>query len=168
MKLNLVNKLGEFTKKLKINEEEYMTKYKELVGDEVKYTSSLDSKSNLRNLNGSTKSLEQDPRKGESFLKIDTSNNILQKRDDEINTLVNSITELASIFKDLQTLVLEQGTILDRIDYNIEHALRDTQKATVDLARADKNMKSNCARNANLILLIVIFVLSCLLVMKFF
>lgn len=166
MKLNLVNKLGEFTKKLKINEEEYMKKYKELVGDEVKYTSSLDSKSNLRSLNGS-KSIDQDVRKGESFLKIDTSNNILQKRDDEINTLVNSITELATIFKDLQTLVLEQGTILDRIDYNIEHALRDTQKATVDLAKADKNMKSNCARNANMFLLIIIFVLSLLLIMKF-
>jgi syntaxin 16 len=32
------------------------------------------------------------------------------------------MNELAVIFKELSTLVIEQGTILDRIDFNIEQA----------------------------------------------
>ena len=40
----------------------------------------------------------------------------------EITRLVNTINDLAVLFKDLSVLVVEQGTILDRIDYNIEQA----------------------------------------------
>ena len=30
------------------------------------------------------------------------------------------MTELADIFKEIQVLVIDQGTVLDRIDFNIE------------------------------------------------
>jgi syntaxin 16 len=56
--------------------------------------------------------------------------------------LVNSITNLASIFKDLSDLTLEQGTILDRIDYNIESA-RDDTKAAVKHLEAVKEMEKS-------------------------
>ena len=161
MKQNLVAKLTDFTNKLKNNEEDYMKKYKELVGDDIKYDTGHnnfnqpDSKSNLNN-------------KNDNFLKLDNSHDILHKRDNEINNLMSSISELASIFKDFQTLVLEQGTILDRIDYNIENALTNTKQAHTNLIQANKNMESNCARNANIILLSTIFILSVLLIFKFF
>lgn len=159
MKLNLVIKVQDFTKKLKINEEEYVRKYKELVGDDIKYSNqSIDSNSKINPNNSNN----------QNFLKVDVSNDILAKRDQDINSLVTSIHELATIFKDLQTLVLEQGTILDRIDYNIDNALQNTKAAKDNLVQADKNMKSNCARNVNLILLVIIFVFALLLVLKLF
>ena len=37
MKINISTKLRDFTKKFKVNEETYMNKYKELVGEETKY-----------------------------------------------------------------------------------------------------------------------------------
>jgi hypothetical protein len=36
--------------------------------------------------------------------------------------ICQSINDLSVIFKDLALLIVDQGTILDRIDYNIEHA----------------------------------------------
>ena len=75
--------------------------------------------------------------------------------------------KLAQIFKDVQMIILEQGTILDRIDYNIEIAVTNVGMAKKELIKADNSMRSSCARNANLSLIITIFVLGLLLIFKF-
>ena len=90
-----------------------------------------------------------------------------KKRDEEISTLVTSISELAQTFKDLQMLVQEQGTILDRIDYNIDSALDNTKDAHKQLQKANENMKKNCFRNATMSLLVVIFIEAVLILLKF-
>ena len=59
--------------------------------------------------------------------------NKYKKRDVEINKLVETINELTSIFKQMAELVYEQGTILDRIDFNIEETLSNTKKANQQL-----------------------------------
>ena len=51
----------------------------------------------------------------------------------EIKTLVTTINDLAVLFKELSILVVEQGTVLDRIDYNIECAHKDTKQAVVHI-----------------------------------
>jgi hypothetical protein len=55
---------------------------------------------------------------------------------------------------------------LDRIDYNIDAALHNTKVAKEELTKADKNMQSNCYRNAMIALIIVIFVMAVLLLLK--
>lgn len=40
---------------------------------------------------------------------------------------MSTINDLAVLFKELSVLVVEQGTILDRIDFNIEEAHKDTK-----------------------------------------
>ena len=56
-------------------------------------------------------------------------------RDSEINQLVDTMNELGNIFKQLNTIVIEQGNILDRIDYNIEQTLENTKKANKQLKK---------------------------------
>jgi syntaxin 16 len=150
MKTNIVAKLQEFIKRFKVNEEGYYRKYKDLVGEDQH---SIDSKAGMI---------------GSNFLQQGESHDdILKQREVEINNIVKSINELTAMFKDLQTLVVEQGTILDRIDYNIETAERGIIDANKELTKADKNLSSNCARNANLTLIVIIFFLALLILMKF-
>lgn len=44
----------------------------------------------------------------------------ITQREKEINEIVKSLLGVADIFQELQTMVIDQGTVLDRIDYNIE------------------------------------------------
>ena len=68
-------------------------------------------------------------------------------RTKEIEELVGQTKDLAAMFKELSVLVIEQGTILDRIDYNVETALVSTKKGKKHLEGAKKASESTRARN---------------------
>ena len=57
----------------------------------------------------------------------------IMQREREINDIAKGIIELADIFKDLSSMVIDQGTMLDRIDYNVE-------RMAVDVKAADKEL----------------------------
>lgn len=59
----------------------------------------------------------------------------------EVQNIVASINELNSMFTDLRDLVVEQGTVLDRIDYNIDQASVKVEKGLVELKKAREQQK---------------------------
>ncbi len=70
------------------------------------------------------------------------------------------------LFKDLSTLVVEQGTILDRIDYNIETAHKDVVEGVVYLEKTEKIEKSSRARSVLMCLLVAIIICCILMLLK--
>ena len=155
MQQTLYKNFSDFTKKFKINQEIYKKKYKELVGEEDP----------TYELNASNK--EENNNNFNNFLMTDNSDLVLQRRDNELNNLLNSVNDLAQIFKDMQTLVMEQGSILDRIDYNIDIASSNVTIGKKSISKANEYQKKNCFRNVIIVLLVCIFIESILLILKF-
>ena len=62
-----------------------------------------------------------------------SSNIDVQVRARELDEIAKSINALADLFKDLSSLVIEQGTILDSIEYNIERTAVAVEGAVHEL-----------------------------------
>lgn len=62
----------------------------------------------------------------------------IMQREREINDIAKGIIELSDIFRELQTMVIDQGTMLDRIDYNVE-------RMGTEVKAADKELKVVCS-----------------------
>merc|ERR1711920_773803 len=88
------------------------------------------------------------------------------QRSEEICQIASSINDLHTIFKELAILVIDQGSILDRIDYNIEQVVVQSKDANVQLQKAEHGQKSNRAIKCILLLVVVDLVLISILVLK--
>mmetsp|Transcript_61315 Transcript_61315/g.150077 ORF Transcript_61315/g.150077 Transcript_61315/m.150077 type:complete len:333 (-) Transcript_61315:42-1040(-) len=97
---------------------------------------------------------------------VDDLQDAIQSRDQEISKIAQSIEELGTIFKELAVLVIDQGTILDRIDYNMEAVVEHTKTGIQQLERAEKAQKNARPMKCIMCLVTTIFVLLVLLVLK--
>ena len=88
---------------------------------------------------------------------------VAKYKNEAINSLVQNIIDLADIFKELNSLVVIQGTILDRVDYNIQKTLDNTKEANKQLIKAEQYQK--CSRAAGCIALLVGMILLLILVL---
>uniref|UniRef100_A0A7S2R9T6 t-SNARE coiled-coil homology domain-containing protein n=1 Tax=Eucampia antarctica TaxID=49252 RepID=A0A7S2R9T6_9STRA len=97
---------------------------------------------------------------------VDDLQEAVQSRDHEISQIAKSIEELGAIFKELAVLVIDQGTILDRIDYNMETVVEHTKTGIKQLEKAEKSQKSGRPMKCIMCLMCAITVLSILLLLK--
>lgn len=74
---------------------------------------------------------------------VDTMTAIAIERDTEIQKIVETITELAQIMRDLGALVVEQGTMLDRIDHNVQESAAKIEQGVKHIEEAEKKQKSS-------------------------
>lgn len=102
----------------------------------------------------------------ETMMEMEMEEGLAQERDQSINHLVDSINQLTNIFKQMGTLVVEQGLIIDRIDYNLENTLHETKKGNEQLVKANQYSENKRARKCIYLLMILIFVFAILLVLK--
>lgn len=84
------------------------------------------------------------------------------EREREILQIVESVNQLQQIMKDLSTLVIDQGTIVDRIDYNIQNVAASVDKGVKELEKAERTQKQGgmvmCATALVFMCLFMLFV----------
>lgn len=90
----------------------------------------------------------------------------ISQRHGEITRLASSIVELSQLFQDLQSLVLDQGSLVDRIDYNIESMARDMEKADEELQVATRTQRRTGRGQCILFLILLCALLVTIIVVK--
>jgi len=74
-------------------------------------------------------------------LKLDMDINAqLKERQHEMNTIMKSFAELNQIFQEVNALVVDQGSALDRIDYNLEQIEHRVELGAVSLEKAHRSI----------------------------
>lgn len=102
-----------------------------------------------------------------SHQKLLQSNDVaISQREREIEDIAQGIIELADLFRDLQTMVIDQGTMLDRIDYNVERMATDVKEAEKELKTAEGYQKKTTKRKIIFLLLLIIAAMIILLIIK--
>jgi len=107
---------------------------------------------------------EDDPGFSERQLsEVDRSEVVVAFRAKEIEKVANSMVQLNGVFKELASLVIDAGTVLDRIDYNLERVADHTSSAVVELGEAERAVRSKrplvCIAGLVVVLLLQFFYL---------
>ncbi|KAJ1820805.1 Integral membrane protein SED5 [Coemansia sp. RSA 2599] len=102
----------------------------------------------------------------EQLLMIESNEAEIAKREGELANIHQSIVELAAIFGQMQEMIIDQGTMLDRIDYNVENTVVNVAAAADELVKADKQHKGATANKCIVALGVVVIVLVVILLLK--
>ena len=92
----------------------------------------------------------------------------MNEREKEINNIVKSIHDLNELFNDIATMVVDQGTVLDRIDCNIEKVSHHVESGLGELQKAAKYQKTNRKMYIIAFLMVVFLILFFLLILTKF
>lgn len=124
------------------------------------------------NINGSGSGIDDDEFDDLGFnehqmARLKKSEAFTAEREREIQQVVESVSELAQIMKDLSVLVIDQGTIVDRIDYNIQNVATTVEEGLKQLQKADRTQKQGGMVMCATVLVIMCFVMLVLLILKY-
>ena len=101
-----------------------------------------------------------------SRIEYDADNDWLLQRDKEITKIVRSVAELSDMFYEASVMIGEQGSVLDRIDFNMECAVDTSKKGVLELEKAEEHQKNSKSLKCIAILVVTIVVLVFVLILK--
>lgn len=100
------------------------------------------------------------------FQKQQLNTKLLQERDKEITQLASGVLEVSTIFREMQSLIINQGTIIDRIDYNLQNTVIELKSGQKELDRAIHYQKKTQKCKIMLLLSICIIILGVVVILK--
>jgi syntaxin 16 len=124
------------------------------------------------NVNGKMSRLdEEDELGGMGFdehqtIKLKEGQHVSAEREREIQQVLGSVNDLAQIMKDLSALVIDQGTIVDRIDYNVQNVSTSVEEGYKQLQKAERTQREGAMVKCATILLVLCLIMIVLLILK--
>ena len=88
------------------------------------------------------------------------------ERNKQITDLVKSINQLTNVYKQLNELVIDQGSLIDRIDFNIQETCGHVERGVEHLKGADDKASSPAAQKCMVCLIIGILIMACVIGFK--
>jgi len=76
------------------------------------------------------------------------------QRDKELESILSSIIEVNDMFKEFNQIVVQQGTLLDRIDFNLEATHNYAKEGVTHLKVAET--AQSCSRLTLILILLVV------------
>jgi len=89
---------------------------------------------------------------------VDFTDALIQEREQDIQGIEQGINELNEIFRDLGTIVTEQGVLVDNIESNISNVHDHTRGAATELTKASRYQRSSRNRMCCLLVILAIIV----------
>ncbi|ETB61978.1 hypothetical protein YYC_01734 [Plasmodium yoelii 17X] len=90
----------------------------------------------------------------------------LNKRNSDLQKITNTVIDLHNIFKELSVMLVDQGSLLDQIDYNIDMSLDKSEKGLNQLKKLEKQENGKIAARCVSFLTTLIFILLILIILK--
>lgn len=91
---------------------------------------------------------------------------MMASREREISKLAMGILEISTIFKEMEGLVVDQGSMLDRVDYNLSRAAEDLKSSDKELIKAQGYQKRTTKCKIIFLLCLVVFALFIVIVVR--
>lgn len=87
----------------------------------------------------------------------------LLERERKIYKISQNVVEISIIFKELENIVIDQGTILDNIEYNLDRTVENVKSAHKQLNKAEGYQKQT--RKCKIVLFLVLLIFLCLMLL---
>ena len=130
VQINLAEELNELTEKFKTQNKNYLIKLKQrMMKFEDCFTPENDDDIYTIGFDDSQMSI------------ISEAETQLKDRMSEIKKITETVQELAEMSRELNYLIYDQGTIIDRIDYTIEHIEEDVSFGVEEIEKASVSFK---------------------------
>lgn len=100
------------------------------------------------------------------LLTVENASALAEERTRELTRVAENVNDLATLVKDIASLVVDQGTVLDRVDYNLEDAKLKTTGAVRELHIANRYQRKRHALCCIILLSIACGVMFTILVYK--
>ncbi len=159
IKLQLTSDLTRMIKDLKKEEQKFFTKVKET--DKTNNNSSFDF-INEQHIDDSKRIVYND--RGDKMVLTEINR---ATQSEELMKILGQINSLTSILNQMNEIVMEQGTIVDRVDFNLETTLDRTQKGNLELMKAKEELEKGCAAKLLRMLVIANIVVFIMILLKY-
>lgn len=90
----------------------------------------------------------------------------IEQREREIEKIAQGVIDLSNIFQEMNSMVIDQGSLLDRIDYNVERTAEHVKEAEKELVTATGYQKKSTKRKIILLLILLVVGMFILLLVK--